>query len=109
MGVTTRSLPAVPGVDIRFVRGDVEPVYNDMAAEAAGKNIWIAGGGELAGQFYDRGLLDEIIVQVAAVTLGRGFPLLPRRITHPPLRLISVDTFGGAFVEIRYEVPRPAR
>lgn len=105
---TTRALPKVPGADLRFVRGDVQPVHAAMVAEAAGKNVWIVGGGELAGQFYDRGLLDEMIVQIAPVTLGRGIPLFPRFISDPPLRLLSVDTYGETFVELRYEVPRPS-
>lgn len=106
---TTRSLPTVSGADIRFVQGDVKPVHDQMAVEAAGKNIWILGGGELAGQFYDRGLPDELIVQVTPVTLGHGLPLLPRVISSPALKLISATTYAGAFVEIRYKVPRPER
>lgn len=101
---TTRNLPTVPGADIRFVRGDVRPVYEELHREAAGKNIWIVGGGELAGQFYDCGLLDELIIQIAPVTLGRGCPLLPRDITNPPLQLVSVNNDGDTFVEIRYAV-----
>jgi len=104
---TTRSLPGVHGADIRFVRGDVRPVHRQMAAAAGGKNIWIVGGGELAGRFYDHGLLDELIVQVTPVTLGSGSPLLPRVITTPPLRLKSATTYGE-FAELRYEVPHPA-
>jgi dihydrofolate reductase len=104
---TSRSLPAVPGADIRFVRGDVRPVHREMVEAAGGKNIWLVGGGELVGQFYDHGLLDEIIVSIASVTLGAGAPLLPRAITTPPLRLVSVKAYGVAFAELRYEVPRP--
>ena len=103
---TTRSLPSVPGADVRFVRGDVRPVHRQMAEVAGGKNVWVVGGGELAGQFHDHGLLDELIIQVAPVTLGGGAPLLPRAITMPPLRLVSVATYGEVFVELRYEVPR---
>ena len=103
---TTRSLPGVDGADIRFVRGDVRPVHQQMVEAAGGKNIWLAGGGDLAGQFYDHGLLDELIVQVTPVTLGSGAPLLPRAITAPPLRLVSVEAIGGAFAELRYQVPR---
>ncbi|MGE5672909.1 MAG: dihydrofolate reductase family protein [Mycobacterium leprae] len=106
---TSRSLPTVPGADIRFVRGDVRPVHRQMVAAAEGKNVWFIGGGELVGQFYDAGLLDELIVQVASVTLGSGFPLLPRVIANPPLRLKSVATYGEAFAELRYEVPSPDR
>lgn len=109
---STRSLPPVPDADIRFVNGDVRPVHRQMAAAAGGKNIWIMGGGGLVGQFYDQGLLDELMVQVTPVTLGAGLPLLPRTITDPPLRLRSVTELGKGFVELRYEVPgskSPAR
>ena len=103
---TSRVLPAVPGADIRFVRGDVRPVHERMVAAAAGKNVWIVGGGELAGRFHDAGLLDELFVQVGSVTLGAGKPLLPRAITSPPLRLMSVRAVGTGFAELHYEVLR---
>lgn len=106
---TSRSLPGVEGADIRFVRGDVRPVHQQMVEAAGGKNVWLVGGGELVGQFYDHGLLDELIVTIASVTLGGGAPLLPRAITTPPLRLVSVASFGTAFAQLRYEVPRPQR
>ena len=103
---TSRSLDGVNGADIRFVRGDVRPVHRAMAEAANGKNLWLVGGGELVGQFYDAGLLDEIIVQIAPVTLGSGAPLLPRVIAKPPMRMISARTMMESFVEARYELPR---
>ncbi|MCE3262409.1 MAG: deaminase [Pseudoduganella sp.] len=103
---STRALPAIPGADLRFVQGDVRPVHAAMCAAAAGKNVWIVGGGELAGQFHDAGLLDELIVQVGSVTLGRGKPLFPRRLTQPPLALQSVRQIGSGMAELRYLVPK---
>jgi dihydrofolate reductase len=100
---TTRSLRSVPGGDVRFVRGDVAPAYQAMRAAAAGKNIWLVGGGDLVGQFHDRGLLDEIIVTIAPVTLGAGKPLLPRAITTPPLQLLNSQVLGP-FVQLHYAV-----
>jgi dihydrofolate reductase len=102
---TTRTLSAVPGADIRFARGDVRPVHQAMRSAAAGKNVWIVGGGDLAGQFFDHGLLDELFVQIGSVTLGSGKPLLPRSIVSPPLRLVSVRAVGTGFAELHYEVP----
>ena len=104
---TSRTLPVVSGADIRFVSGDVKPVHEQMARAAGGKNVWIVGGGDLAGQFYDEGVLDELIVQIASVTLGAGKPLLPRTITTPPLRLVTVRAVGTGFAEAHYEVPPP--
>ena len=101
---SSRVLPAIEGANARFVHGDVRPVHAEMRAAAGSKNIWIVGGGHLAGQFFDAGLLDELIVQVASVTLGKGKPLFPRRVTNPPLRLVSVRQVGTTFAELRYEV-----
>ncbi len=103
---TSRALPSFPGADIRFARGDVRPVHAEMAAAVGDRNIWIVGGGDLAGQFYDHGLLDDLFIQIASVTLGAGKPLLPRLITDPPLRLMSVRAIGTVFAELHYEVPR---
>jgi dihydrofolate reductase len=104
---THRDLPRIEGADIRMVQGDVLPVHAAMREAAGARNIWIVGGGGLVGQFYDAGLLDEIIVQIGAVTLGQGKPVFPRR-TNPPLRLTSVQMQGPRFAELRYEVPKPA-
>ena len=99
-----RSLPPVPGADVRFASGDVRPVHREMVDAAAGKNVWIVGGGDLAGQFHDHGLLDDLFVQVGSVTLGAGKPLLPRVITKPPLKLVSVRAVGTGFAELHYEI-----
>jgi len=101
-----RKLEAVAEADIRFVQGDVRPVHAEMQAVAQGQNLWLVGGGDLVGQFYDAGLLNEVIVLVGSVTLGQGKPLLPRRIVGAAaLRLLSVQPVGPGFAELRYEVP----
>ena len=104
---TKRRLEAFPGADIRFFSGDAATAHAEMQAASQGRNIWIVGGGDLAGQFYDSGLLDEIIVQFGAVTLGKGKPLLPRRILSPALRLAAIRPMGDRMVELRFEVGKP--
>lgn len=101
---SSRVLPSLEGADQRFVRGDVRSVHAEMGTAAGLKNIWIVGGGNLTGQFFDAGLLDELIVQVGSVTLGKGKPLFPRRVASPSLRLVWVRQFGTGFAELRYEV-----
>ncbi len=81
---THRELPAVGGADLHFVQGGVQAVHAEMVKAASGKNVWVVGGGDLAAQFYDAGLLDEAIIQLGSVTLGRGKQLFPRRVTNPP-------------------------
>jgi dihydrofolate reductase len=103
---SSRDLDLPAGRDVRLVRGDVRPVHDQMRQAAGDHNIWVVGGGDLAGQFHDAGLLDELILTVAPVTLGAGAPLLPRRIANPPLALVETQTFG-AFVNLRYRVQHP--
>lgn len=104
---SSREFPGIEGADIRVARGDVRPVHTAMRAAAGTKNIWLVGGGDLAGQFYDAGLLDELIVQVGSASLGRGKPLFPRRALSPVLRLTSVRQFGPGLAELRYDVHTP--
>jgi dihydrofolate reductase len=98
--LTHRDLMLPPDADIRLVRDEVAPVHADMVEAAAGKNVWIVGGGELVGQFADAGLLDDVIVYIAPVTLGSGAPLLPR---HLELAVQEVAR-NRDFVAVRYSV-----
>ena len=100
---THKQLQVVPGAEIRFVSGDVAPVHGEMVAAAGERNLWIVGGGDLVGQFADAGLLDEVIVYIAPVTLGSGAPLLVRRVE---MRLEETGR-NGDFVAARYSVLRP--
>ena len=100
---THRDLPVVPDAPVEFVSGDVAPVHGRMVEAAGGKDVWIVGGGDLVGQFADAGLLDEVLVKIAPVTLGAGAPLLPRRLE---LRLEEVGR-NGDFACARYAVVAP--
>lgn len=73
-----------PSAQVRFTDADVADVHAEMSEVADGKDLWIVGGGELVGQFHDLGLLDEVWLQYAPVTIGSGAPVLPR---HVELRL----------------------
>jgi dihydrofolate reductase len=101
---THRTLQVVPGAPIEFTSADVASVHAEMVAAAGGKNVWIVGGGDLAGQFADVALLDEVIVYVAPVMLGGGAPLLPRRLELRLEELAQNIDFACA----RYGVVRPA-
>jgi dihydrofolate reductase len=103
---TTRELPAVPGADVRFVSGPVEPVHAEIAALLPeGKDLWLVGGGELVGMFLDAGLVDELHLSLAPVFLAGGARLLPRRLVTPPLELVGC-TQQGPFAHLHYRVQR---
>lgn len=71
-----------------------------IEAAADGKDVWIVGGGDLAAEFARAGMLDEVYVSIAPVTLGAGRPLMGGRFD---LELRELGR-SGAFLEARYEV-----
>lgn len=100
---TTRQLPVPDGADVRFVAGPVVEALPDIRDAAGDGDIWVVGGGDLAGQFLDAGALDEIAISVAPVALSGGAPLFPRRVGSDRLRLLSA-TAVGQFARLRYAV-----
>ncbi len=105
---THRELPLVPDANIFMVSGDVRRVHEAMTVAAQGRNVWLAGGGDLVAEFADAGLLDEIILAVAPVMLGVGTRLLPRRLTAQQLALTHVSQMGQ-FAYLTYAVGNLAK
>lgn len=103
---SSRDLQKLDQGDIRFVKGDVEPVFQEMQKAAKRKNIWIVGGGDLASQFYKKGLLDELLLTIAPVILTRGARLFTEKVVTPPLRVLKVKHHKSGMVEINYEVEK---
>jgi dihydrofolate reductase len=101
---THRDLSAADGAAITFTQADVTEIHGAMARAAGDRDLWVVGGGELAGQFADAHLLDEVVIAFAPVTLGAGAPLLPRRLE---LRLTELVR-NGDFACTRYDVVREA-
>lgn len=97
-----RDLDLPAGADLRLTQADVREVHAEMSAVAGGKDLWIVGGGDLVGQFADAGLVDEVWIQYAPVTLGSGAPVLPRALD---LELVDVAR-NRDFLCGRYRVAR---
>ena len=102
---TSRTLPRPEGADVSFVSGKVAEHFPAISAAAGERAVWVIGGGDLAGQFYDAGLLDEIVLTVAPVALAGGAPLLPRTIRAQHLTLTGAGQ-AGAFAELTFAVRR---
>jgi len=100
---TTRDLPAPEGADIRFVRGAVADALPAIREAAGDGDVWVIGGGELVGQFFDAGALDEVALSIAPVFLDGGAPLLPRRIESDRVHLRSASAVGP-FARLVYSI-----
>lgn len=99
-----RDLPVPEGSNVTVTADDATAVHAQMLEAAAGRNLWLVGGGDVVGQFLDRDLLDDIWVSITPILLGRGAPLLPRRHTRP-MRVMEVrHAEGDPFVHVHYSL-----
>jgi dihydrofolate reductase len=77
--LTHRPKMIVAGHPVQTYDGDVADLHPKLVSAAAGKDVWVVGGGETAAQFVTAGLIDEMIVTYTPCSLGGGSRLLPIR------------------------------
>jgi dihydrofolate reductase len=106
--LSSRDLPRHEDADeeLRIVNAAVTDLYEEMAAAAGDRNLWVIGGGNVASQFADAGLLHELIVTVVPVVLGQGKPLFDRRLPGGAMQLAGARPFRSGMVQLRYELAR---
>lgn len=102
--LTHRHLPEIEGAHPEFWSGDVGRLDADVRAAAGDRNVWVVGGGDVAAQFADAGLLDELRVTVMPIVVGSGKPLLPVARPSAPLALVSTTPFEGGAVGYVYRL-----
>ncbi|WP_425865013.1 dihydrofolate reductase family protein [Arthrobacter sp. TWP1-1] len=100
---SSRTLPVPEGADVRFVNGPVAGVLEEIKEASGDLDVWVVGGGDLAGQFLDLNALDELVVTFAPATLSSGAALLPRTVGSDRLSLRSAEQHGP-FAMLHYDV-----
>ena len=103
--VTHRDLDLPAGV--RRFSGNVRELHAEILEVAGDQDIWIVGGGDLAGQFADAGLLDTVWVHQTPVVLGAGKPLLPRRLRLHRQRIERDGQLTAMLFDVVGPEPRP--
>jgi dihydrofolate reductase len=101
--LTSRELPAAEGADIRFHNGPVADLHPEMLAAAGDRDLWVVGGGPIASDLADAGLLDELLLTVVPIVLGSGKPLFSRPIPSG-MTLLGTRTFANGMVELRFSL-----
>jgi dihydrofolate reductase len=98
--------PESDGVDVRVVSGRIPELIDEMLGSAGERDLWIVGGGNVASQFAEHGLLDRVEVTVVPVVLGAGKPLFEGRLPGGPMQLLGTRTHASGMVSLDYEVKR---
>jgi dihydrofolate reductase len=98
--VTNRELPSTRN-SVEFYSGDLKKLVDEILAPRFG-NIWLVGGAMLCQSFLRLGLVDEIRLMVAPVTLGDGLQLFGDSGIEQRWRLKNVVAYKNGYVELSY-------
>jgi dihydrofolate reductase len=98
--MTSRDLPLTrPGVQL--YSGDPVRLMTDILAPKY-KNVWLVGGAKLGQSFLKLGLVDELRLMIAPVTLGDGLHLFGNSGSEQRWHLQNVLGYRNGFVELSY-------
>lgn len=89
---------------VKFINEDIVQFVNNLKNNN-GKNIWIVGGGELLHAFMKEKLVDELVITIAPILLGKGIQLFRSNEFQTHLSLNSIKRYNQ-FVELQYSRKR---
>ncbi|MYC32815.1 MAG: dihydrofolate reductase [Chloroflexi bacterium] len=91
---------------VEFVDTNPAAFVQTVASQYDG-TVWLVGGGNLAEQFRRAGLIDEYLIFIIPVVLGRGIPLFGGDAPHTALELIETQTYSDGGVMLHYRPCAP--
>lgn len=98
--IFSHSVPAAVSEDIEFIHMEI-PIFAEKLKNMPGKNIWVIGGSELLADFVEGGLIDEFIISIAPVIIGKGIPLFRKSDLMTEFKLKEVKRYGE-FAQLHY-------
>jgi dihydrofolate reductase len=90
--------------DIEYTHINV-PGFVRHLTQFKGKDIWlVGGGGQIISILLNAGLVDEIILSIHPIILGRGIPLLRNISSQVALKLEKSMSFESGIAQLYYKV-----
>ena len=102
--VLTRRTLAKTRDTVEFHAGDLAQLVSELRRRF--RNIWIAGGGAVAGECLRLGLADEVRYSLLPVVIGDGIRFFEQLDKDVALHLMEAKAYKSGMVALRYEVRR---
>jgi dihydrofolate reductase len=90
--------------NVEYYGGDLRELTEELKSQP-GKDIFVDGGGETIRALRNEGLIDDYIVSIIPVMLGRGIRLFPEtdQEMREALVLRSCKSYPSGLVQLSYE------
>lgn len=97
--VFSHKLKPAPAVEV--ARGSVRDFIRNLR-RTKGRNIWLLGGGELVRDFVAADAIDDFIISIHPILLGRGIPLFHTVKRETKLVFKGARAFKSGLVQLTY-------
>ncbi len=89
--------------DVEYVDKDIPEFVRRLIQQPfSNGDIWLLEGGKILSLFLNADLVDEIILSVHPIILGKGIPLFNNIEKSVKLRLLESIPFESGLVQLRY-------
>ncbi len=103
--VISRTYSASPDPAVKLVSDGVAGLVRQLKQQN-GRDIYLCGGGELAGLLFAEGLIDEVRVKINPVLFGDGIPVVPADCDAIELKPDDTKAFDSGIILSNYRVQR---
>jgi dihydrofolate reductase len=102
--LTSRDLPKTRE-SVEFYAGDLEELVNGQLRPYF-RDIWVVGGGTVAGECLRLGLADEVRYSILPILIGDGISFVEGLDKDVELHLVEVKAYRSGMIALRHEVRR---
>ena len=88
--------------NVGFVSNVVE--FTKKLKKSKGKDIWLVGGGEIVSLLLNNNLVDEMMIFMHPIILGKGIPLFKNINEDIKLKLVENFAFDDGLVKMHYRI-----
>ena len=102
--VFSRTMDKSPDENVEIVADSPGEIVQKIKSENSDKDVWLCGGGALAGVLLEAGVIDEVLLKVNPVTLGEGIPVFGDTIRQTDMKLTSHKVYDNGVVLLEYQL-----
>jgi len=103
--VFTRNRKLRDSQNVRYLSAQI-PDFVRRLKRKKGKNIWLAGGGQINTLLLNNDLIDEMILSIHPIVLGSGIPLFAGKPRTTRWELLKTKTFDNGLLQLFYRKVR---
>lgn len=92
-----------PSDNVEFIDTDIIE-FTTKLKRRGGKDVWLVGGSQIISILHQAELIDDYILFIHPVILGKGIPLFRNNVKFSRMALKEVEKFDNGLVKLKYNL-----